>query len=281
MTDIDDGSPDATPAHPTPGGVPVPRATDGPRGLPVPADPSADVADEPASPKKSLSWFEDLALLFIAPVGVFDRRRDAGFGVPLLLLTGLTVALMLATLSAAAPFWDAQYLLTAAQAAERGQEMPTTGQAMAVARYIGVASQLIGIPLVVVVAALLVWLSARLAGVRIGYVQSALIFTLAGFPRLIDTLALGVQGLILDPASIRGMTDGSLGPVRLLDPATTNPVLLGFLANFSLGTLWSWLLVLVGMKVVGRTTWGSAAIGTLITFAIVTGIFTFLPALLG
>ena len=152
---------------------------------------------------------------------------------------------------------------------------------MAVARYVGVGAQVVGIPVVVVVAALLVWLGARLAGIRVGYRQSALIFTLAGFPRLIDTLALGVQGLLVDASTIRGFTDGSLGPVRLLDPATANPVLLGFLANFSLGTLWSWLLVFVGLKVIGRTTWGNAGIGTLIVFAVVTGIFTFLPALFG
>jgi hypothetical protein len=213
---------------------------------------------------------DDLIEAFVAPARAFERRRDGRYGLLLVVLMVLTGVIMVATMGLSQPYWDAQFDLAIRQAAEKGQAMPpeATGEA---ARSIGRWSAVIGgvlfTPIFVWVGSLFVMLGGKLAGTSIGYRQGAAIFTIAGVPRLLSPIAMALQGLVVAPETVRSISDASLGPARLMDPATTSPAILSVLSNFDVVNLWAFALIAVGISVVGRVSRGSGFLGTAIVFA--------------
>ncbi len=234
-----------------------------------------------ASPARPSSLMDDILEIFVAPSKVFARCRNDGYGRFLLVQMVLMAVVVVATIGLARPYWDAQIMLGFQQAAERGQAMPegAAESARKFGVYTGLAAQVLLIPVLVWIGALFVLLGGKVAAAPVSYRQGALIFTLAGFPRLLSPLTLAVQGLLVDPTSIRSMSDASLGPARFLDPSTASPVLLGVLANLDLINIWAFVLVGIGIKVIGRGSTASAWIGAGVVFACTLAI-TIIPAAL-
>ena len=225
---------------------------------------------------------DDLLEIFIAPSRVFERRRHGGYGGLLLVLVLLTAAIMVATMSLSAPYWDAQFDVSMRQAAERGQAMPpeATGEAArTAARWFGAIAGAVFIPIFVWIGALFVMLGAKVAGTSLSYKQGATIFTLAGVPRLLSPILMAVQGLIADPATVRSISDASLGPARFMDPVTTSPMVIGVLSNFDVINLWAFVLVAIGISVMGRVSRAAGFVGMGIVFACTLAL-TLIPAAL-
>jgi hypothetical protein len=232
----------------------------------------------PATAKGGL--FEDLIEAFTAPSRVFERRRDGRYGALLVVLVVLTLVVMLATMGASAPYWDAQFDTSMRQAAEQGRPMPE-GAALDLARttgrWFGTIGAAIFVPVFVWIGALFVMLGAKIAGTSLSYRQGATIFTVAGVPRLLSPIAMAVQGLFTDPSSIRSISDASLGPARFLDPGTTPAVVLSVLSNFDVVNLWAFALVAIGISVMGRVSRGAGFAGMGIVFACTLAL-TLIPA---
>ncbi len=223
---------------------------------------------------------DDLLEMFVAPSKVFERRRDRGYGALLLVLVVLTLLIMVATMGLSAPYWDAQFELGVRQAAEKGQAMPEgamSDTARSFGRWAGAIGGAIFVPIFVWIGAVFVLLGAKVAGTSLSYRQGATIFTLAGVPRLLSPIAVAVQGLIADPASIRSLSDASLGPARFFDPATTPSVVLSVLSNFDVVNLWAFALVGIGISVMGRVSRASGFVGMAVVFAGVL-LLTLIPA---
>lgn len=223
------------------------------------------------SPEKA-GLLDDLLEIFVAPSKVFERRRDGGYGLLLTVLVVLALAIALATKNLSAPYYDAQFNLTMLQAAEKGQPMPpeaTGAGARAAFTWFIVASQSLMIPIFVWLSALFVMLGAKVAGTSLSYRQSALIFTLAGFPRLLSPIVTAIQGATVDPTTVRSMMDAQIGPARFVDPLTTAPAITGALANFDLFNLWAFVLVAIGISVIGRVSRANGAIGAAVVLACV------------
>lgn len=212
---------------------------------------------------------DDLMEIFTAPSKVFERRRDSGYGKQLLVLVVLAVIIGLATMGLTEVFWDAQFQLTMQQAAEKGQPMPA--EAVNVGRTMlkwgGALGSALMLPIFVWIGALFVMLGAKVAGASVSYKQGALIVTLASFPRLLAPIIMAVLGLVMDPQSIRGVSDGVLGASRFFDPMTTSPMVLGVLASVELTSLWSVALMAIGISVVGRVSRSSGWVGAAVVFA--------------
>lgn len=221
---------------------------------------------------------DDLLEIFVAPVKVFERRREGKYARHLVMLVVLSLVIVLATKGMSTPFYDAQFDLTVRQAAEKGTTMPSTQGARAGMTWVIIASQTLLIPIFVWLAALFVMLGGKVAGASLSYAQSALIFTLAGFPRLLSPIATAIQGMIADPANVRSLYDASVGPVRFFDPMTTSPAILGALANLELFNLWAFVLVAIGISVVGRVSRANGAIGSATVLACVLAL-SLIPAL--
>ncbi len=230
---------------------------------------ASDSATVAASPEQA-GLLDDLLEIFVAPSKVFERHRDGRYGLLLTVLVVLAVAIVLATMKLSAPYYDAQFNLTMAQAAAKGQPMPpeaTGAGARAAFTWFVVASQSLLIPIFVWLFALFVMLGGKVAGASLSYRQSALIFTLAGFPRLLSPIVTAIQAVVVDPSSIRSMMDAQIGPARFVDPLTTAPAISGALANFDLFTLWAFALVAIGISVIGRVSRASGAIGAAVVLA--------------
>ncbi|MDX2193428.1 MAG: YIP1 family protein [Gemmatimonadales bacterium] len=190
----------------------------------------------------------DFLELFWAPTDVFRRRRDAGFGLPLLVLTVLFVALYYLTLPAAQAVWDAEFAKGMQQAlADNPQLKPEQLDAMkGVQQKFAGAIFAVSVPLIALCLGLTVWLAGSLVGAKQTFTQAANLATLAYFPRLLEFLANAVQGVLLDDAAIAGVESVNLGVARLL-PAGSDAALLAFCGRIDLFTLWVTALIALGL----------------------------------
>ena len=64
----------------------------------------------------------------------------------------------------------------------------------------------------------------------------------------------------MDPAKLTSQLALSIGPARFFDPDTTNPLLFQVLGRFDLFTLWSTVLLAIGLYVTGKVTKDRAVI---------------------
>jgi hypothetical protein len=71
-------------------------------------------------------------------------------------------------------------------------------------------------------------------------------------PRVIEAVLNGVQGLLLDPASLNGRYRVSLGLGRFFDPDVASPLLLAIVGRIDLFTIWVTVLLAIGLSVLGK-----------------------------
>jgi hypothetical protein len=207
---------------------------------------------------------DDFLDIFVAPSTVFERRTDGKFGLALLVLSVAMAVLFLTTRSAMAPIFDAEF--TRAMAANPNLTPEQMEAGRKVSATVGSVFGIIVIPIMALLLGIGVWLGGRTAGAKLSYAQSATIGTFALFPKLVDSIVAAVQALLMDEANLNSRFSVSLGIGRFLDPDTTNAGLLAFAGRIDLFTLWVTLLVAIGIKTMGRTSTGSAALGALLVW---------------
>lgn len=227
------------------------------------------------------SVFEDVLEVLWAPAKVFDRSRAKGVGMYILLLTAVTLVVVLATKGLIQPYLDANFDLQMQQMAARGKPMPA--EAMAAAQkfsaYGFIATGVLMIPIGAVLTGLLVWIGGKVASARFTFGQAMLIATLASVPRVLSFIATAVQGAMVDPQSIRSFSDASLGVARFVDPATTSPALMAMLANLDIFNVWQFVIMAIGISVIGRVERSAGFVGSLVGWGLGVAL-TVIPALL-
>ena len=107
---------------------------------------------------------------------------------------------------------------------------------------------------------LALWLCGKLVEARETLGQAVMVAAYASVPRLLEAVLTAVQGLLLDPSSIRGRWSVSIGPARFLDPDTTSPVQLTLVGRVDLFVIWSTVLLAIGLAVTGRVPRSRAAL---------------------
>jgi hypothetical protein len=231
----------------------------------------------PASAKPASLW-EDFIDIFVSPSDVFERRRDAGFFVPLLIFAGLTVAITLLGRNALQPIFDSEFARGMAAAARKNPQM--TDAQMASAR--GFSDKLM--PVILIFGALIapiavgvfLWLAGKIVDAKETIGAACMIAVYAFFPRVLDSLLRVVQAFVLDPSTLNGQYRVALSPARFFDPDTASPVVIALLGRIDLFTIWSTVLLAIGLAVVARIPRSRAAIA-----AVVVWVLGSLPALLG
>ena len=235
--------------------------------------------------KSSGSLMEDVINIFVKPSAVFEHQRNNSFLMPALLQTVLFAVVVFSLRNLISPFWDAEtsraMAAQAAAMAAKGQAMPEAGKAMGekIASYTSIAAPLIGPWLTAIVGGLFLFLASRVAGAKLTYGQSAMIASWSAFPSVLALITTAVMGMMMDPASIRGVTDGQLGPGKFFDPNTTSPALIALFQNLDVFNIWSVIIMGVGVAVVGRVTQGAGLLAAWIKWAIVV-LFAIVPILL-
>lgn len=221
-------------------------------------------------PPEKASVVEDFIDVFHAPSSVFARRTHSGFGLHLLIVSVIAAAFAFANRGIMSQIFDAESSRRAtkmmADNPQLTQEMLEQARAMqmGVANFFGY----IGTPILLLFMALFVWLFARVVSAKISYGQSALIATIAFIPRLLGLLVITAQVVLMDTTTVDNLFSLSLSPARFMDPDTANPRLFGLAGSFEVFSIWSTVLVGIGIAVMGKVTKARGFIAAAILFVL-------------
>lgn len=227
----------------------------------------------PATPVETAApadrW-EDFIDIFHAPSQVFARRERAGFGIPMLVVTVVLALLATANSGVLQPIIDAEFTRgTAAAMRQNPQltpEMMQKGRAFseAIARY----GAVVFVPVGIFLTGLALWLCGKLVDATEPLAAAVMVAAYAFLPRILEGILVGVQGLIVDPATLTGRFRLSLGLGRFLDPDSASPVLLALLGRVDLFTIWVTVLLAIGLSVTGRIPRSRAALAAALVWVL-------------
>jgi hypothetical protein len=210
---------------------------------------SAPVA--PTPPKAALA--EDFVDIFFSPREVFARRANSGFVLVMIIVTLLLGGLFLVNRGTMESIMDAEFARGMAEAMKANPSM-TQEQMDAGKKFAGYTMSIgafVFIPIVMLLTGLGAWLTTRLLGAKISYAAATMIATYAYLPRVLESLGISLQGMLLDTSAMRGRFQLSLGVGRFLDPEMS-PGLLGLVGRLDVFTLWVTVLIAVGIAVVAK-----------------------------
>ncbi|MBI5601438.1 MAG: YIP1 family protein [Gemmatimonadetes bacterium] len=205
----------------------------------------------PTPPKASL--VEDFVDIFVSPREVFARRANSGFFAVMVIVTLLLGGLFLVNRGTMEGIMDAEYSRAMAQAMKSNPNM-TQAQIDAGKKIAGYSMSIgafVGIPIAMLLTGLCGWLTARIVGAKVSYTAATMIATYAFLPRVIESVGVAIQGMLLDTSGLRGRYQLSLGVGRFLDPEMSQG-LLGILGRLDVFTLWVTVLIAIGLAVVAK-----------------------------
>jgi hypothetical protein len=224
------------------------------------------------------AWWEDFIDIFYAPSQVFARRTSSGFGLPMLVITVLIALIGIANSGVMQPIMDAEFARSTAAAMRKNPQV--TAEMMAKGRAFGEAIAKYGafvfVPVGMFLTGLMLWVVGKLFEAKQSLAAAILVASYAFAPRVLEAVLAGLQGLLLDPASLNGRFKLSLGLGRFLDPDTASPVLMVLLGRIDVFTIWVTVLLAIGLSVTGRIPRSRAAMA-----AVLMWIIGALPQLMG
>ncbi len=209
-------------------------------------------ADSVAAPNTSL-W-EDFIDIFYAPSQVFARRREGRFGLALLVLTVVSVALYFAFRNAYQPMIDAQFDQAMRGQAAQGGPALTPEQLASGRKFAGIFATVagaVGTPLIVFISGLLIWLAGKFFDSTATLGQATMVATYANVPRILTSTIVGALALFADPSNLTTPAAFTLSPARFL-PGDSSPVVLALLSRLDVTALWVTALLGIGLSIVGK-----------------------------
>jgi hypothetical protein len=229
------------------------------------------------TPAPASRW-EDFIDIFYAPSQVFARREHSGFGIPMLVVTVLVSAIALANSGVMQPVMDAEFSRATAAAIRNNPQL--TPEMMEKGRGFGEAIAKYGafvfVPVGIFLTGLALWVCGKLVDAKEQLSAALMVAAYSFVPRIVEGVLNGLQGLMLDPATLNGRFKLSLGLGRFFDPDTASPVLLALVGRVDVFTIWVTVLLAIGLSVVGRIPRSRAAIA-----AVLVWILGALPQLMG
>ena len=238
------------------------------------AAPPASTA--PAAPQKASFW-EDLIDIFFSPAAVFRRNQTKSVWPPLLFVSLAIGVIFFATFNQLEPIFDAEFTRNMAKATAKGtQQIPP--EALSKMKSVGESVTRYGLSVIMFITILVVgavsWVIGKIFGSAQSFHAALVVAAWANMPRVIGSILGGVQGLLMDPASLTGQLSVSLSPARFFQVDQPNPLAYQFMGRLDLITLWVTVLLATGLYVTGRVSKGRA-----IGFGIVVWLIGALPVL--
>lgn len=241
-----------------------------------------DVTPPPA-PAGTPIW-EDFIDIFTSPSAVFERRKeDPNFVPPWLVFTVVVGVIVLLGWSTFEPVMHAD----TARAMEkviasnpnlppemvermRSGNMPGAG----VAKYIVPVAASI----VVLLVGLVTWIGGKIVGAMTTVGQAMMVAAYAYFPKIIDAVVQVVLAMTLPESMLNTAGHLKLGPSMALDPDHSSLLLGAFVTRLDLFTIWTTVLLALGLKVTGKISTQKAAIAA-VAIWLIGAIFPVLGAL--
>ncbi|MBI5600415.1 MAG: YIP1 family protein [Gemmatimonadetes bacterium] len=211
-----------------------------------------DIAPETPAPAKA-SLIEDFVDIFFSPSAVFVRREKAGYALVMIIVTLLIGGLAIANRGTMQDLMDAEMARAVAEAMKQNPGM-TEAQAGVIRKsgeFMMTYGAFLFVPLAMFLTGLGAWLTAKSLGASLNYSAATMIATYAFIPRIVESLTISAQGLMLDTGALTGRFQLSLGVGRFLDPEMS-PGLLGLLGRVDVFTLWVTVLLAIGIGVVAK-----------------------------
>lgn len=219
----------------------------------------------PAAVAPKTSFWEDVFDIFVTPAAVFRRRQNSSVWPPMLFVAIAIGIIVFATFNTLQPIFDAEYSRAMAKAiAKNPQNAQATTDAMNKFRGIGENFGRYGVGVIMMVTMFVLgtvaWLVGKMFGSKQTFNAALVVAAWSYMPRVLGTLINGVQGLLMDPESLKGQLSISLSPARFMDPDTSNQILYQMAGRLDLITIWVTVLLAIGLHVTGKVSKGSAAI---------------------
>jgi hypothetical protein len=236
------------------------------------------VATTPAPAEKSSLWEDFIDILF-SPVSVFRRRERDSWVKPMLIVVIAIIVVSFASKGLLRPVFDAEI----EKGMEKLRENPQVTEEM-IERGRGMAEVFANVAIVVVppitifILGFMTWLVGKLVDARQELHAAMVVASYATVPRLVQAIANAVQGLVMKPEQLTGITALSFSPARFVDPASTSPVVVQLLNRFDLFTIWVTVLLAIGLYVTGRVSKQRATIAGVL-FWVVGSLWPVLSAL--
>src|SRR5215510_194195 len=221
---------------------------------------SASVVTPPA---KSSFW-EDLIDILFSPAGVFRRWQFRSAWPPMLFVAIAIGVIAALTFNVLEPVIDAEMVRGVVQSMKaRGLPAPTAEQ-LALTRKFGMPVAQYGSAIIILFTMFIVgtvsWLVGKLFKSEQTYNTGLVVAAWAYMPRVVGTLANGIQGLLMDASQMKTVQALSLGPVRFFDPDTTNPLLFQVLGRLDLMIIWETALLAIGLYMTGKVSKSNAVL---------------------
>ncbi len=206
-----------------------------------------------APPTEKAGLVEDFVDIFASPSEVFSRRANSGFFAVMVIVTLLIGGLFLVNRGTMESIMDAEFARGMAQAMKSNPSM--TQEQIDAAKKFGGYTMNIGafvfVPIVMLCVGLAAWLTAKMLGGVMSYQAATMVACYAYIPRVLESVLITIQGLLIDTSALHGRYQLSLGVGRFLDP-DMSPGLLGILGRVDVITLWVTALVAIGIVTVAK-----------------------------
>lgn len=216
---------------------------------------SAYTPESGAPAPETASKFEDFIDVFYAPSTVFARRQNASAWPYFLIVTVLGIVLTVASRGLMSAAMDAEFSRRMTKMmADNPQLTPEAINASrGMSEMIGMVAMYAGMPVLILLVGVLIWIAARMVGAKFDMGRAMLISAIANIPRLLGALLTAIYGLMLrDTSSVTGMTRLTWSPARFFDPDTANAGMLAVLSRFDVFTIWVTVLLGIGVAVIAK-----------------------------
>ncbi len=237
------------------------------------ASPQAPVVQQ----DKASVW-EDFLDIFYAPAQVFRRRENGNFWIPLLVVTVLMALLVFANRNIMEPIFSTEFARNVPQMMKANPQLTPAmvERSKAIGFTVTQYGTIVFIPILALLLAFVAWVLAKAFGAKLSWNAAMVVASFALVPRVVQQVALSVQGLLIDPANLTTRFSIEFGPARFLDPNAITPLMGALLDHVELFVLWSLLLITIGVAVIGKLPKAKAW-----AFGLSFWIVTMLPALWG
>jgi len=207
----------------------------------------------PDATPESTTIIDDLMEVWTSPSAVFARRADSGFFLMMCLVTLLMGGLWLANQGAMQGIMDAEYARQMELVMKQNPNL--TAEQLSVGRkytdFFTSYGVFIGIPIGLFFIGIGTWVTGKLMGAQLGFGAALMVACYGYLPKVIESLGMTIQGLLIDTDALTGRFQLTLGVGRFLDP-TMQAGLLGLLGRIDLFTIWVSVLIGIGITVVGK-----------------------------
>jgi hypothetical protein len=210
--------------------------------------------ETPAPVADKTSVVEDFLDIFYAPSQVYERRRDGRFGLALLILVLVMVALFFATRAVMEPFYAALVDMQLDAMRKGNPNLPADAieKSRGMMETMAPLSMLVFAPIIVFVTGIVLWLVGKMFDAKQTLKQAFMVSTYAQIPRFVlGGIISAVVAFILGPDRITDIFSLSLGLGRFA-PEGSSMMVKQFLNRFELFTIWATVLLGIGLSVTGR-----------------------------